>query len=133
MVDHRGTRWGQLILLVALLCGIAAMHTTGHPSAESGHAAHRPAHTGHTSVQPYHARVADVPAVDERAPVSAMDPASVCLAVLGAWGLALLVVRRALSGRVDPSSASWTWLPHTLRANAPPVTGVLARVSVLRI
>jgi hypothetical protein len=133
MVDNRGRGWGQLLLLVALLFGVATMHTVDHPSAGSGQGEHRPAHSTVHAVQPHAGAVADIPPVDENGPVPPMDPASVCLAVLGAWCLGLLVVRRAGSLPADPPSASWIWLPHLLRANAPLVTGGLARVPVLRI
>ncbi|MGW6459624.1 hypothetical protein ACWF94_27485 [Streptomyces sp. NPDC055078] len=44
MVIGRGGRVGQLLLLVALLFGIATMHTVGHPSASAA-PAHGPGHT----------------------------------------------------------------------------------------
>lgn len=79
------------------------------------------------------------PAPDVRspgsAPMSGMDPLSVCLAVLGAWGLALLGswllgLRSAdrplgVAAGARPLRALWP--------NPPPRKAVLARLSVLRI
>ncbi|MEE1792467.1 hypothetical protein PUR28_17115 [Streptomyces sp. BE308] len=69
------------------------------------------------------------------APMSGMDPLSVCLAVLGAWGLALigswlLGLRSAdrplgVAAGARPLRALWP--------NPPPRKAVLARLSVLRI
>ncbi|NGO82961.1 hypothetical protein GPA20_05305 [Streptomyces sp. 196(2019)] len=68
-------------------------------------------------------------------PMSGMDPLSVCLAVLGAWGLALVGlwlfgVRVGGRGLGTPVGAG---LLRVLRANPPPPISVLATVSVLRI
>lgn len=68
-------------------------------------------------------------------PMSGMDPLSVCLAVLGAWGLALLGAW--LSGlRADGrplGTAVGAGLLRVLRPDPPPPIPVLAGVSVLRI
>ncbi|GGT25779.1 hypothetical protein [Streptomyces purpureus] len=115
-------RYGRWLLLVALLFGIVTMHTLGHPSAHgSDHGtshgpqgptaeagAHRPATPDfHGSHEPP-AEAVHVPApapaaanaADHAAPSTShggegqgFDPASVCLAVLGALGVALLIVR----------------------------------------
>lgn len=72
----------------------------------------------------------------ERSPMSGMDPLSVCLAVLGAWGLALVGAWLLLGLRADgrplgtPVGAG---LRRVLRPNPPPPISVLASVSVLRI
>ncbi|MFF3093981.1 hypothetical protein [Streptomyces cyaneofuscatus] len=72
----------------------------------------------------------------ERSPMSGMDPLSVCLAVLGAWGLALVGAWLLLGLRADgrplgtPVGAG---LLRVLRPNPPPPISVLASVSVLRI
>ncbi|MDQ0984132.1 hypothetical protein [Streptomyces sp. V2I9] len=69
------------------------------------------------------------------APMSGMDPLSVCLAVLGAWGLALLGAR-LLRGRraAGPSTGAPVdaGLPPARRPDPPPPIPVLAAVSVLR-
>ncbi len=70
------------------------------------------------------------------APTSGMDPLSVCLAVLGAWGLALLATWLLLGLRADgrrlgaPVGAG---LLRASRRNPPPSISVLAAVSVLRM
>ncbi|MFE7479287.1 hypothetical protein [Streptomyces sp. NPDC057552] len=125
---------GQLLLFAALLFGIFTMHTVGHP-AEHGTpatpaavstagadgvsvgAGHHSSHESHDS------------------PMSGMDPLSVCLAVLGAWGLALVglwLFGVRVGGRRlgTPVGAG---LLRVLRANPPPPISVLATVSVLRI
>lgn len=64
-----------------------------------------------------------------------MDPLSVCLAVLVAWGAALLV-RLLLAARSPgsrPAPATVARLPHALWPNPPPTRTALARLSVLRI
>ncbi|MEW2067921.1 hypothetical protein [Streptomyces sp. NPDC007346] len=68
-------------------------------------------------------------------PMSGMDPLSVCLAVLGAWGLALLgawLLGPLADGRAigTPVGAGLLRAP---RPNPPPPIPVLAAVSVLRI
>ncbi|MFF3325924.1 DUF6153 family protein [Streptomyces sp. NPDC002889] len=138
MVSDRGTRWGQLLLFVALLFGIATMHTVGHPSPGSGHGPHTAQHTvsdgARDEATSPAAHETAVPVPDGGAPVSSMDPASVCLAVLLAWCVALLLLRLAGRRPDGPSpSASRARLPRTLWANGRPPKGVLARVSVLRI
>ncbi|MFF7876759.1 hypothetical protein ACFZDM_21320 [Streptomyces californicus] len=70
------------------------------------------------------------------APMSGMDPLSVCLAVLGAWGLALLATWLLLGLRAGgrrlgaPVGAG---LLRAARPNPPPSISVLAAVSVLRM
>ncbi|MFF5774010.1 hypothetical protein ACFY8V_11815 [Streptomyces californicus] len=70
------------------------------------------------------------------APMSGMDPLSVCLAVLGAWGLALLATWLLLGLRAGgrrlgaPGGAG---LLRAARPNPPPSISVLAAVSVLRM
>lgn len=191
MVITRGARYGQLLLFVALLFGIATMHTVGHPSGHgsgqsldrastvSGHGAGRtpavgPPHgsglastaaeghstgsgtgTGHGTgtgtgqeSRPGHdsgresgaghdsGHVPDAhESVESQAPGHhGMDPASVCLAVLAACGVALLVTRLASRRPAGPVLVpALARVPHALWANGPPQKGVLARVSVLRI
>lgn len=76
------------------------------------------------------------PASDAGPPPSGMDPLSVCLAVLGAWGLALLAARLLLGLRADgrsPAAPAGAGLLRALRPNPPPPIPVLAAVSVLRV
>ncbi|MFF6972502.1 hypothetical protein [Streptomyces tsukubensis] len=162
MVKAQGTRTGRLLLFLALLFGVATMHTLGHPS--SGHA------TGGTAVHaPLHADPA--PAGDgtdvrgaarEHVPPPAasgssrhvppaasgavlqnsgpspgvMDPTMVCLAVLGAFGVALLLLAGAwLRRRAASAAPARTGTAAGARASPrpPPPRIRLAQLSVLRI
>ncbi|MGW5066154.1 hypothetical protein ACWEQJ_08535 [Streptomyces cyaneofuscatus] len=128
--------YGQLLLLAALLFGIVTMHTVGHP------AEHAPSAAVPVSVSVSDAVAMPVAPSDaahsspEHSPMSGMDPLSVCLAVLGAWGLALIGAWLLLGLRPDgrplgtPVGAG---LLRVLRPNPPPPISVLASVSVLRI
>ncbi|MEU5978747.1 DUF6153 family protein [Streptomyces sp. NPDC047315] len=143
MVKRSGTRRGQLLLFLALLFGITTMHTVGHPA--SGHSGPGPSATAHaapaghgTGPAAHGTDRAAPPVVQDAAPEpGVMDPTLVCLAVLGAFGLALLVAaaawlrRRAghVAARLRSVSAA---LPET-RAGPPPERIRLAQLSVLRI
>lgn len=149
--------YGRLMLFAALLFGIVAMHTVGHPAehgepssaslvmgpAAIGPAAIDPAAIGLGAVDPAapdaHHAPHDSPAPDSpdapATPMNGMDPLAVCLAVLGVWGLALVGVR-LFGPRADgrplgtPAGAGIAWVA---RPNPPPRISVLASVSVLRI
>ncbi|MFE6981241.1 hypothetical protein [Streptomyces griseus] len=133
--------FGRLMLLAALLFGIVTMHTVGHPAE---HSAASSAATTSTAAAEHMVPAAPVAGPSHPsahgssgsdAPMSGMDPLSVCLAVLGVWGLAL-VGAWLLGLRADrrplgtPVGAG---LPRVLRPNPPPPISVLASVSVLRI
>ncbi|WP_210586888.1 DUF6153 family protein [Streptomyces sp. GESEQ-35] len=122
---RRGT-YGRLLLFAVLLLGVVTMHTVGHPAEHSG--VHSPAAVHQTHVPP-----ADS-AHDETPPMSGMDPASVCLAVLGAFAFVWLL-SVALGG--DLRAAARTVVPvrplYALRPNRPPPRLLLAQLSVLRI
>ncbi|WP_415957120.1 hypothetical protein [Streptomyces sp. 021-4] len=147
----------QLLLLAALLFGIVTMHTVGHPAAEHAPAASVPVSVSDAVAMPVSGAVAmPMPVSDtvampvsgampvsdaahsspDHSPMSGMDPLSVCLAVLGAWGLALIGAWLLLGLRADgrplgtPVGAG---LLRVLRPNPPPPISVLASVSVLRI
>ncbi|MEU0623070.1 DUF6153 family protein [Streptomyces rubiginosohelvolus] len=132
----RSVTYGQLMLFAALLFGIVTMHTVGHP-AEHGESAAMSAASASSAASPAamgeHSSPHGSPGAD--APMSGMDPLSVCLAVLGVWGLAL-VGSWLLGLRADgrplgtPVGAG---LLRVLRPNPPPPISVLASVSVLRI
>ncbi|WP_327356558.1 hypothetical protein [Streptomyces sp. NBC_01304] len=179
-------RWGQLLLFAALLFGIFAMHTLGHPvghagaSSSSGHevaaaaaGGHEvvPAAAGHSSrvaaghgsqVAAGHQQVRvttsgpDAPAMNMQdapatagspvhgeaagpvvsgpdVPVHGMDPMTVCLAVLGAFTLALLVAAALLPGTAPAPSAPRAPPLRALWPAAPPPRSRLSRLSVLRI
>ncbi|MEU8891047.1 DUF6153 family protein [Streptomyces sp. NPDC048442] len=138
-----GGAWGgRLLLFAALLLGIVTMHTLGHPSGEHGgrdtgsvsisapmtapHALHTA--PGTTASDP-------TPALSSpQGPLHGMDPMSVCLAVLTAWGVALLGARlltsRPFAWAAPPGGGV---LLRALWPRPPPRKAVLARLSVLRI
>ncbi|WP_354596743.1 hypothetical protein R1Y80_08935 [Streptomyces sp. JL1001] len=132
----RSVTYGQLMLFAALLFGIVTMHTVGHPAEHSGPAG-MPTASVSTSESPdavgEHPAPHGSPGTD--APMSGMDPLSVCLAVLGVWGLALvgswLLGLRADGRPLGTPVASG--LLRALRPNPPPPISVLASVSVLRM
>ncbi|WP_420717089.1 hypothetical protein [Streptomyces sp. NRRL WC-3540] len=101
-------------------------------------AAHPSAADTATTASPSSPGTAHTPGHDSGgdAPTSGMDPLSVCLAVLGAWGLALLATWLLLGLRADgrrlgaPVGAG---LLRAARPNPPPSISVLAAVSVLRM
>ncbi len=128
--------YGQLMLFAALLFGIVTMHTVGHPAEHSGSAAMSAA-SASSAASPgaiaEHPAPHDAPGAD--APMSGMDPLSVCLAVLGVWGLAL-VGSWLLGLRADGrplGTPVGVGLLRVLRPHPPPPISVLASVSVLRI
>ncbi|MFE6727104.1 hypothetical protein ACFVDN_04290 [Streptomyces californicus] len=106
----------------------ASAAVAAHPSAADTATTASPSSPG-TAHTPGHGSGGD-------APTSGMDPLSVCLAVLGAWGLALLATWLLLGLRADgrrlgvPVGAG---LLRAARPNPPPSISVLAAVSVLRM
>ncbi|MEV7842830.1 hypothetical protein [Streptomyces cyaneofuscatus] len=134
--------YGQFLLLAALLFGIVTMHTVGHPAEHAPSPPSTPTAVAVADAMPV--ALTDVASdgahsshpSPEHSPMSGMDPLSVCLAVLGAWGLALVGAWLLLGLRADrrplgtPVGAG---LRHALRPNPPPSISVLASVSVLRI
>ncbi|MET9980254.1 hypothetical protein ACFYOI_16680 [Streptomyces microflavus] len=140
--------FGQLLLLAALLFGIVTMHTVGHPAEHAPSSSASVAAPGTMSGAMPMATSDAMPVAEaasgrahpshgspDHSPMSGMDPLSVCLAVLGAWGLALLGVW--LSGlRADGrplGTAVGAGLLRVPRPNPPPPISVLDSVSVLRI
>ncbi|WP_231626754.1 DUF6153 family protein [Streptomyces apocyni] len=129
-------RWGQLLLLAALLVGLVTMHTLGHPAEASGAAtatadvqavAHM--HTAEDAGTPRESHGA----TESPAPADhGMDPMSVCLAVLSAFTLALLAAAGLPWRRAGARLAPRTWAPYALRP-PPPRRSVLSQLSVLRI
>jgi hypothetical protein len=153
MVANERSAWGgRLLLFAALLFGIVTMHTLGHPAEEHG-SGHGSAGTAAstTVTAPRTAGMTDTTAMahDMAAPppgsgtaVSSpdgtshgMDPMSVCLAVLGAWGVALLGAWLVLCRTAAPDLARLVRgaLLRALWPQPPPPRTVLARLSVLRI
>ena len=127
------TRW---VLLVCTLAGLAAMHTIGHTGPGGGmHTAAVSGMTGMTETVP--AISAMRPCLDGHCDGhGAMDPLSVCMAVLQGLAVAVLLALLLLAvvggrGRLRPWARAATGAPR-----APPVrrTGLtIAAISVLRI
>ncbi|MFC9246533.1 hypothetical protein ACFT7S_21850 [Streptomyces sp. NPDC057136] len=142
MERKRSATFGQWLLFVALLFGIATMHTVGHPAEHpppgaSATAAHR----GHEAPEPVPAASSALPHASpardaaDAAPMSGMDPMAVCLAVLSTWAVALLALRLVGPRRAGPLSGRMAGvrLPRLPRPDPPPRKAVLATLSVLRI
>ncbi|MFF9012962.1 DUF6153 family protein [Streptomyces sp. NPDC014870] len=118
----------QLLLVVVLALGVFVMHAVGHPEGSSGSAA------GHatSASAPAHHGGTDAPDSSEGSGAHG-DMATLCVAVLGVWALARVVLA-ALDRRPD-------WLVRLLGRlvaargpNAPPLRPPdLAQLSVLRI
>ncbi|MFE9455548.1 hypothetical protein [Streptomyces californicus] len=113
----------------AVMRHASAAAVVAHPSAADTSAAIAASSSPGAAHAPDHGSGGD-------APTSGMDPLSVCLAVLGAWGLALLAAWLLLGMRADgrrlgtPVGAG---LLRAARTNPPPSISVLAAVSVLRM
>ncbi len=144
MVIGRRARSGQLLLFLALLFGVATMHTLGHPAPGHGTSAHTASHPaaaaavspGHLLAPPEsrHEAPSAVPvSAAPESPPFAMGPVSVCLAVLDTFTLVLLVAGAA---RTDPVSLLAACHARILRALRPPARSrktLLATLAVLRI
>ncbi|MFE7324906.1 hypothetical protein ACFU8W_08020 [Streptomyces sp. NPDC057565] len=133
--------YGYLLLFAALLFGLFTMHTVGYPAEHGGHEAvvtmdHlrdqeaqgvQPA-SSTTEPSAKHSSVPPTPMGD------GMNPMAVCLAVLGAWGLALLagrlMARRAAEHLLVAAGAL---LSRALWSGPPPAMTAPARLSALRI
>ncbi|MFJ9318945.1 hypothetical protein [Streptomyces globisporus] len=135
----RSVTYGQLMLFAALLFGIVTMHTVGHPAehgesaAMSTASASSSASSASSAAMGEHSAPHGSPGAD--APMSGMDPLSVCLAVLGVWGLALVgswLLGLRADGRPLGTPVGAGFL-RVLRPNPPPPIPVLASISVLRI
>ncbi|MGC3859351.1 hypothetical protein ACPSM1_04075 [Micromonospora chersina] len=131
-------RWVRLLLLVCTLVGLTAMHTLGHGAhSPSGQPAGHPA--GHPAAL---AMVADCEG--DGCPARAVPPGdpgadpsgwSVCLAVLGAFAVALLVVVLLRTRSRSAVAAAGGPLRHPAGPRAPPPRPYglrLATTSVLR-
>ncbi|WP_330330122.1 DUF6153 family protein [Streptomyces sp. NBC_00536] len=140
----RAARWSRVLLLAALLLGIVTMHTLGHPddspAGQDAPAAHSVAHgTGGAHGMPPAHGTPVPPAAGKtavRGPAGgrmAMDPMSVCLAVLLA-GISLLSVL-ALARTAAPAAARRTVRGDRARGGPDPPTGreLLTRMAVLRV
>ncbi|MFI5986159.1 DUF6153 family protein [Streptomyces sp. NPDC051555] len=147
----RAARWSRVLLLAALLLGIVTMHTLGHPDdspvGQDAATAHTVAHGAPAPGPGAHAMPAptvaapDVPAPADEAGTQvrgpdggmAMDPMSVCLAVLlaGISLVSVLVLARTGAAATARREA------RGVRAHGgpDPPTGreLLARLVVLRV
>ncbi|MBY8886303.1 hypothetical protein K7472_15725 [Streptomyces sp. PTM05] len=146
----------RLLLVAALVLGVAAMHSFGHPMAPTGTmtatrsmtattpmtsmspmtpmtstavTAHASSVTGHQDV----GRTADAAHGSRSLP--AMDPMDVCLAVLGSWAVALLLLLGvAVLRRPGVLAAARALRLGRVRwPQPPPLSTALVRQSVLRI
>ncbi|MFF3453748.1 hypothetical protein ACFYXH_05340 [Streptomyces sp. NPDC002730] len=156
MAIGRRARFGQPLLFVALLFGIATMHTVGRPVPVHGGGAQR-----HTAPSPAREHTVPASAVGHTLSSSAvdmtlpgghhtagpvnlqnagpdfpgigMDLMTLCLAVLDTFTFVLLTAGLL---RTDPVALLAAWRARILRAlwpNAPLRKTLLARLSVLRI
>ncbi|SCL18030.1 hypothetical protein GA0070624_1435 [Micromonospora rhizosphaerae] len=140
-------RWVRLLLLLSTLVGLAAMHTLGHGAhAPGGHSAgHAEAqHGARPAAAPDEVGMTDGCAADDCRHAAVLplgdlgdDPSgwTVCLAVLGAFAVALLVavLLRARSRVVGPALRGALRLAAGPRAPPPRPFGLrLATASVLR-
>jgi hypothetical protein len=139
---RRQVRLSRWLLLVALVLGIAGMHTLGHLDGSHGYAG-TSGMSGHAGAASRDPQPRPLPAVlldaldgshpaQERTGMPGFDPMSICLAVLTSFVFLLAV--------------AWMWLRSTspVVARATPVSAVarppprptavcLARLSVIRI
>ncbi|MEU4496478.1 hypothetical protein AB0F96_24315 [Streptomyces sp. NPDC023998] len=159
MVIGRRARFGQLLLFIALVFGIATMHTVGHPapghgggtaehsmststsSASTAHAmsvstAHaKSVSTGHIA-PPGQRQTADPAGLAHTGPElpgTGMDPMAVCLAVLDTFTLVLLAGGLLRPGPVTALVPCDARILRALWPDPPPRRALLARLSVLRI
>ncbi|MEU0832561.1 hypothetical protein [Streptomyces sp. NPDC005969] len=137
MGPKQSAAYGQLLLFAALLFGIFTMHTVGHPEEHSGlEAVVTAGHVRDQGAQGVHPASAMTEPSVEHSSVPPLprgdgtDPMAVCLAVLGAWGLALLVGRLIAEHLLVAAGAL---LSRALRSDPSPAMTVPARLSVLRI
>lgn len=152
-------RWPRLLLLAALLLGISAMHTLGHPMPAhamedapsvrfvasgltvppTGHAPSGEAHGELRREAPERAAPsgpaggATTITAEAPRPHTGMDPMSVCLAVLGA--LTLLVLGAGLAGprRTAPLGGAARAPGRSGGPDPPPPRELLDLLTVLRV
>ncbi|MGI5399442.1 hypothetical protein ACQEVG_08350 [Streptomyces sp. CA-135486] len=138
MVIGRRARFGQLLLFIALIFGIATMHTAGHPA--PGHGGGTAEHTMSSSTAhiapPGHRQTADPAGLTHTGPElpgMGMDPMTVCLAVLDTFTLVLLAGSLLRPGPAAALAACHARILRALWPDPPPRRELLARLSVLRI
>ncbi|UOE20836.1 hypothetical protein NI17_006530 [Thermobifida halotolerans] len=123
-VSHPGLTWARLLLLVALLFGVGAMHTLGHHDG-SDHGAASPAVAAVAHSAPSAHQAPDLPGT---------DPTSMCLAVNGAVVALLSLASVAFLAWPGVLAPPPSWLHRlALRFAPPPQPPSLARLQVLRV
>ncbi|MER5761205.1 hypothetical protein [Streptomyces sp. NPDC002082] len=154
-IQRPAVRWPRLLLLAALLLGIASMHTLGHPTRahatedvpsvrfvpQGGHTPSGSAHGGPPAAVAEGMADMAAPAAAgstttaeaPRPPHTGMDPMSVCLAVLGA--LVLLVLGAGLAGprRAAPLGGAARAPGRSGGPDPPPPRELLTLLAVLRV
>ncbi|MFI5629451.1 hypothetical protein ACIA8E_08740 [Streptomyces sp. NPDC051664] len=133
-----GPKWsatyGQLLLFAALLFGIFAMHTVGHPTEHHGQNAvvtmDSGVHGAGSAAEPSRGHASVLTATTGEG----MPPIGVCLAVLGTWSVTLLAVwlmaLRPADHLLRAAGAPLLRFPWSL---SPPAMTAHGRSSVLRI
>ncbi|MFK4227233.1 hypothetical protein [Streptomyces sp. NPDC019890] len=146
MVIGRRARFGQLLLFIALVFGIATMHTVGHPA--PGHGGGTAEHTMSASTThamssstahiapPGHRQTADPAGLAHTGPElpgMGRDPMAVCLAVLDTFTLVVLAGALLRPGPATALAPCHARILRALWPDPPPRRALLARLSVLRI
>lgn len=132
----------RLLLFLTVATGIAGMHTLGHPS-PSGHGGHggAPAQIATRESPAAHVAMATATvagSVSDAALVGvgrSLDPSTVCLAVLVAFGLAALLAALVVVARRTPPLGRYLHKIPSQTGRGPPATLLglrLANLSVLR-
>ncbi|MBT2443769.1 hypothetical protein J7E93_27460 [Streptomyces sp. ISL-36] len=138
-----GGALAHLLLVVVLALGVFVMHAVGHPEGSSDTATTAMGHapdagpaaavdTGHPSTHGHRAKDG-APTSSSHGPGTGMDMSTLCVAVLGIWALARLVLA-ALRRHPDRLVRLLGRLTPALGPNAPPRRPPdLAQLSILRI
>ncbi|MET3987239.1 DUF6153 family protein [Streptomyces sp. PvR034] len=144
----RAARWSRVLLLAALLLGIVTMHTLGHPDdspvGQDAATAHAVAHGAPAPVPAPAAHAMPAPAVPAPAEAArtqvrgpdggmAMDPMSVCLAVLLAGISLSSVLALARTGAAATARREARGVRAHGGPDPPTVRELLARLVVLRV
>ncbi|MFJ9419206.1 DUF6153 family protein [Streptomyces sp. NPDC101227] len=150
MTTRRQVRAGgamaHLLLVVLLALGVFVMHTVGHPDGTAGSGGHAAAHhaAGTVAMSPssevgkgqaplaHSGDSADSSSHYGPGPGSGTNMASLCMAVLGTWALAMLL-RAALARHTGSPADLLAKAVVMLRPDPPPRGPDLTRLSVLRI
>ncbi|MEU4266805.1 DUF6153 family protein [Streptomyces sp. NPDC026092] len=120
----------HLLLVVVLALGVFVMHAFGHPEGASESGADR---MTHASAPAHHGNTTGTSGSDAPDSGAHGDMATLCVAVLGVWALARVVLA-ALGRHPDWLVRLLDRLRPALGPNAPPpIPPDLAQLSVLRI